>query len=171
MNVRTVSVEMLKIIAGGAVLVGLLLTQPAVAQKAQSSAQKTAKSVPAEISKTLPGLSLGPISKAQCSWGVALINHETDAVGHMERGDVTDASARWPKPPAETLDSFVKFILSTMEKHETEFMIAMLEDQPTKRAKEFERLRMELSEEQSLLAYILELRGCSISREDMRFAK
>jgi|SRR5579864_5884004 len=125
-----------------------------------------------QTSKTTPRWSLTKLNQIQCSYAVSVINHVTHVIDLIERGQLNKASLAWPNAPQEKLDYFVMNKADILRNAPEEFAGVQLTDLSKPRElKQLERTKLRIIMEQTDFAYVLELRGCIIERNDVSFVK
>jgi hypothetical protein len=119
-------------------------------------------------SKTSPGYSLARLDAQQCSYAVAVINQVTKNIEAMSNDTLTEESARFPRPP-QTVDAYVKAHVELLIATPIEFAGAKLKAIANRSSNAVESTKINITLQQREFAYVLELRGCALEPNSVKF--
>src|ERR1700682_3837327 len=122
----------------------------------------------AQTSQPSPGLSLARLKPEQCSYAVAIITKVTRDIRLFEEQKYTkETTAGLPARPQGELD---KFVLTEVENLVSIGMLRILTGSMESIAA-LTSAKEAVALEQMRFAYVLELRGCPLTRESVQFIK
>jgi hypothetical protein len=121
-------------------------------------------------SKTSPGYSLAPLDAKQCSYAVAVINQVTKNIDAVSNDTLTEETSRFPKAP-QPLDTYVKANVELLIATPMEFAGTKLKAIANRSSNAVESTKVKISLQQREFAYVLELRGCALESNSVKFVR